>query len=146
MQVNFLKMGLKRAREENIDLRSETRVHEKHYDTTAPADTVTGKQPVLREIISSTDSRYGKVIEEDEMQHGEVSTARENLVLEDRNRVLTVNKRTREDKALKEKTSVTRFNYKLSSSRNDNRYRNYAAIETYQGHLMEHFGDPISDL
>lgn len=112
-QIAFLQADVKRARAENIRLRSETRRYEIQYDTTAPVDTVTGKQRVLREIITSTGSRYGKVTEEAEERHEEMFAARENFAVEDRNRVLTVDKQTREDRALKEKTTTLRFNYKL---------------------------------
>ncbi|WP_019540371.1 glycoside hydrolase family 19 protein [Proteiniphilum acetatigenes] len=112
-QIAFLQADVKRARAENIRLRSETRRYEIQYDTTAPVDTVTGKQRVLREIITSTGIRYGKVTEEAEERHEEMFAARENFAVEDRNRVLTVDKQTREDRALKEKTTTLRFNYKL---------------------------------
>lgn len=112
-QIAFLQTGLQRAREENIHFRSKTHTREIHYDTTAPVDSATGKQPVASEVITYTRSQYEKVIEDDETRHQEWAGARESLVRGHRDLALTVDKQTHEDKVLKEKTTPPRFNYRL---------------------------------
>jgi len=112
-EVATLRASLKRAREEDIHFKSETRAHEIHYDTAAPVDTVTGKQRVLREFITSTRGWYEKTVAEDEIRHEEASSARESLAVENRSRIQAVDKLTRADMALQEKSSSSRFNYKL---------------------------------
>lgn len=87
-------------------------MHEIHYDTAAPVDTATGKQPVLREIITATHSRYGRVTQEEETRHGEASVAQAETTLAGRRQELAVDKQTREDRTIKEKTAASRFPYK----------------------------------
>lgn len=111
-QIAFLQTELKRAGTENINFRSEARMHEIHYDTAAPVDTATGKQPVLREIITATHSRYGRVTQEEETRHGEASVAQAETTLAGRRQELAVDKQTREDRTIKEKTAASRFPYK----------------------------------
>lgn len=113
IQMAFLHTDLKRARVENIRFRSETRQHEIHYDLTASVDTSTGKRPVMSEIITSTDNRYGKEVEDDERRSAEAFMAHENLTYVNRSQLLTVEKQTLEDKTLKEEPPASRSRYKL---------------------------------
>ena len=112
-QIAFLQTRLTRAREENTRFEGETRARETHYDTAAPVDSVTGKPPVLKEIITRTSGRYEKVVEDDEARQAEWTGAQERLVREHATQTLTVDKQTRADMALQEKSSSSRFNYKL---------------------------------
>ncbi len=112
-QVTSLQSSLKQAREENTRLTGTTRQHVIRYDTTAPADTLTGKHPVLREVITTTSSRYEKTVEDDAELRSVEAAAREILALEQRSQASAVEKHAREDRSFTGKTASSRFNLKL---------------------------------
>ena len=111
-QIAFLRTDLKRASEENIHIKSDSHRHEIHYDTSAPPDSVTGKQPVASEIITHIRSRYEKVAGDEETRRDEWSGERESRVLEQKSEVSAVDRQTDEDR-LKEKKVSSRRNHTL---------------------------------
>jgi predicted DNA-binding ribbon-helix-helix protein len=112
-QVTSLQSSLKQAREENTRLTGTTRQHVIRYDTTAPADTLTGKHPVLREVITTTSSRYEKTVEDEATRQAVGAASRESLTLEQRSQASAVEKHAREDRSFTGKTASSRFNLKL---------------------------------
>ncbi len=110
--VASLQASLKRAREENTRVASETRQHVIRYDTTAPPDTLTGKRPISSEVITTISTRYEKTVEDDAELQSAGAVSRGSLALEHRSQASAVEKHAREDRILKEKTASTRFNLK----------------------------------
>lgn len=113
-EISLLKTDLQRMREENVTLRSEGMTVEIKYDTAAPVDTTTGKPPVVSERITTLLNRYEKGMAEGEWLQKEESRERENLFRENSSLQLKVEKLTKENRELKEKTDAhTLFNVKL---------------------------------
>lgn len=106
LRITLLETDLKRAKDENINLRNEISKHEIHYDTTAPVDTVTGRPPVSAEIITISKSWMEKTIKEYETLIQQTSTQNETLTTENTNLQLTVKNLVDENKELKEKTTA----------------------------------------
>lgn len=102
------------GREGNVTLRTEGMSYEIKYDTAAPIDTTTGKQPVMSERITKNLSRYEKSVADVEHQQKEWSLERESLTRENSSLQLSVDKLTRENRELKEKSAPSYpFNLKL---------------------------------
>lgn len=110
--IASLQASLKRAREENTRVASETRQHVIRYDTTAPPDTLTGKRPISSEVITTISTRYEKTVEDDAELQSAGAALRESLDLEHRNQASAVEKHAREDRSFTEKTASSRFNLK----------------------------------
>lgn len=106
LRITLLETDLKRAKDENLNLRSEISKHEIHYDTTAPVDTSTGRPPVSAEIITISKSWMEKTIKEYETLIQQTSTENEALTTENTNLQLTVKTLVNENKELKEKTTA----------------------------------------
>ncbi|HBB01261.1 MAG TPA: hypothetical protein DCZ19_09375 [Porphyromonadaceae bacterium] len=97
-----------------MTLRTEGMSYEIKYDTAAPIDTTTGKQPVMSERITKNLSRYEKSVADVEHQQKEWSLERESLTRENSSLQLSVDKLTRENRELKEKSAPSYpFNLKL---------------------------------
>ena len=113
-EITLLRSDLKRVRAENVTLRSEVLHYEIKYDTAAPIDSATGKPPVMSERFTAHNSRQEKTVSFVELQQREWSLERESLIRTNSNLLLSVDKLTRENRELKEKTAPpTRFNLKL---------------------------------
>lgn len=106
LRITLLETDLKRAKDENINLRNEISKHEIYYDTTAPIDTATGRPPVSSEIITINKSWMEKTIKEYETLIQQTSTQNETLTTENTNLQLTVKTLVNENKELKEKTTA----------------------------------------
>jgi hypothetical protein len=112
LRITLLETDLKRAKDENINLRNEISKHEIYYDTSAPVDSATGRPPVSSEIITINKSWMEKTIKEYETLIQQTSTENETLTTENINLQLTVKTLINENKELKEKTTAagsTRF-------------------------------------
>ncbi|OJV90989.1 MAG: hypothetical protein BGO34_22145 [Bacteroidia bacterium 44-10] len=105
IQITLLETDLKRAKDENINLRNEISKHEIYYDTNAPVDTATGRPPVSSEIITINKSWIEKTIKEYETLIQQTSTENETLTTENANLHLTVETLVNENKELNEKTT-----------------------------------------
>src|SRR5690554_4967958 len=105
-QIALLRSDLKRVREENVTLRSEVLLYEIKYDTAAPIDSATGKPPVMSERITAHNSRFEKAVTDAELQHWEWSLERESLTRANSSLLLSVEQLTRENRELKEKTTL----------------------------------------
>lgn len=106
IQITLLETDLKRAKDENINLRNEISKHEIYYDTSAPVDTATGRPPVSSEIITISKSWMEKTIKEYETLIQQTSTQNETLTTENTNLQLTVKTLVNENKELKETTNT----------------------------------------
>lgn len=105
-EIALLRSGLKRVREENVTLRSEVLLYEIKYDTAAPIDSATGRPPVMSERLTAHSRRLEKAVTEAELQQREWSLERESLTRANSSLLLSVEQLTRENRELKEKTTL----------------------------------------
>lgn len=113
-EIALLKTDLKRVREENVRLQSEELSYEVKYDTAAPVVLETGKPPVMSERIATHNKLYEKEVTDVEQQQKEWSLERESLTQERSSLLLSVDKLSRENRELKEKTSPSIcFNFNI---------------------------------
>lgn len=78
-QIAFLESDLKRAREENINLRSETLMYEVNYDTNTTVDSITKRPAVIREVYTVSKKLYEETVREYEILLREASIEIRNL-------------------------------------------------------------------
>ena len=105
-EIAHLRSDLKRVREENVTLRSEVLLYEIKYDTAAPIDSATGRPPVMSERFTAHNSRQKKTVSNAELQQREWSLERESLTRANSSLLLSVEQLTRENRELKEKTTL----------------------------------------
>ena len=105
-EIAHLRSDLKRVREENVTLRSEVLLYEIKYDIAAPIDSATGRPPVMSERFTAHNSRFEKAVTDAELQHWEWSLERESLTRANSSLLLSVEQLTRENRELKEKTTL----------------------------------------
>jgi hypothetical protein len=105
-QIALLRSDLKHLREENVSLRSEGLQYEIRYDTAAPIDSLTGRPPVMSERFTAHNSRQKKTVSNAELQQREWSLERESLTRANSSLLLSVEQLTRENRELKEKTTL----------------------------------------
>ena len=114
IQIISLQSELNRFEEENLILRKDVSTHEINYDTTQPINPETQKPPISSEIITNSNTRLEKTIQEYEILLLEASIENTNLKTQNTNLQLTVETLINENKELKIKTTTsTGFNYKL---------------------------------
>ena len=106
LRITLLETDLKRAKDENINLRNEISKHEIYYDTSAPVDTATGRPPVSSEITTINKSWIEKTMKESETLIQQTSTENETLTTENINLQLTVKTLVNENKELKDKITA----------------------------------------
>jgi hypothetical protein len=87
-QIAFLESDLKRAREENFNLRSETLMYEVNYDTNTTVDSITKRPAVIREVYTvskklyeETVREYKTLLQEASIEIKNISTRNSNLKL-----------------------------------------------------------------
>lgn len=107
LRITLLETDLKRAKDENINLRNEISKHEIYYDTSAPVDTATGRPPVSSEITTINKSWIEKTMKESETLIQQTSTENETLTTENINLQLTVKTLVNENKELKDKITAS---------------------------------------
>ena len=78
-QIAILESDLKRAREENINLRSETLMYEVNYDTNTTVDSVTKRPAVISEVYTVSKKLYEESVREYEVLLQEASIENRNL-------------------------------------------------------------------
>src|SRR5690554_5268055 len=95
-QISFLESDLKRAREESINLRSETIMYEVNYDTNTTVDSITKRPAVIREVYTVSKKLYEESVREYEIlpqeafienekivkQYGDLKLTKESLFIE----------------------------------------------------------------
>ena len=109
--IEVLTSDLKRVREENVLLRSESSSHEINYDTGLPVNPETGKPPVKSETIIHSKTEYDRVVTENETLRKEHSKEVNSLETKITNLELTVETLTQENSELKTKETV-KFHFK----------------------------------
>lgn len=109
--IEVLTADLKRVREENVLLRSESSSHEINYDTNAPVDPETGKYPVQSETITHSKYEYDRVVTENETLRKEFNREAELYETKISNLELTVETLTQENSELQTKETV-KFHFK----------------------------------
>ena len=72
-QIAILESDLKRAREENINLRSETLMYEVNYDTNTTVDSITKRPAVIKEVYTVSKKLYEESVSEYEIMLQEAS-------------------------------------------------------------------------
>ena len=78
-QIAILESDLKRAREENINLRSETLMYEVNYDTNTTVDSITKRPAVISEVYTVSNKLYEESVREYEVLLQEASIENRNL-------------------------------------------------------------------
>ena len=109
--IDVLTTDLKRVREENILLRSESSSHEINYDTGLPVIPETGKPPVQSETITHSKYEYDRVVTENETLRKEFNREAELYETKITNLELTVEALTQENSELQTK-DIPRFHFK----------------------------------
>ena len=108
--IESLTTDLKRVREENVLLRSESSSHEINYDTGLPVSPETGKPPVQSETITHSKYEYDRVVTENETLRKEFNREAELYETKISNLELTVEALTQENSELK--TREVKFHFK----------------------------------
>lgn len=87
-QIAILESDLKRSREENINLRSETLMYEVNYDTNTTVDSITKRPAVIREVYTISKKfyeesvrEYKTLLQEASIEIKNISTRNSNLKL-----------------------------------------------------------------
>ena len=109
--IEALTSDLKRVREENVLLRSESSSHEINYDTGLPVNQETGKPPVQSETITHSKYEYDRVVTENEMLRKEHNKEVNSLETKISNLELTVETLKQENSELQTK-DIPRFHFK----------------------------------
>ena len=109
----LLQTAMHRVREEMTHLGGVMRQHHIQYDTTLPADSITGKPPVASETLTCTRLHYGTAVEDEERRHGEWVGERESIAMEQRVKTLAVEKQLREEDERVEKSPAPRWKQRL---------------------------------
>jgi hypothetical protein len=78
-QIAILESDLKRSREENINLRSETLMYEVNYDTNTTVDSITKRPAVIREVYTISKKLYEETVREYEILLQEASIEIKNI-------------------------------------------------------------------
>jgi len=109
--IESLTTDLKRVREENVLLRSESSSHKIDYDTSGQINPETGEYPKQSETITHSKTEYDRVVTENETLRKEFNREAEFYETKISNLELTVETLTQENSELKTK-DVPRFNFK----------------------------------
>ena len=84
-QIAILESDLKRSREENINLRSETLMYEVNYDTNTTVDSITKRPAVIKEVYTVSKKLYEESVREYEILLQEASVENRNLSIKNSN-------------------------------------------------------------
>ena len=119
-QIAILESDLKRAREENIILRSETLMYEVNYDTNTDVDSITKRPAVISEVYTVSKKLYEESVREYEVLLQEASIENRNLSIKNSNLKLINESLEKENselmserKSISERTSESGFKYKI---------------------------------
>lgn len=114
VEIEFLETELEHSRDEITRLTSESSSHTINYDTTAPVDPMTGKYPILQEIITTTKSQLDRTIKEMESLKQEHVKEVDSLTTVKTDLEQRVEKLAYENRELKKKIiPMTGFNFKI---------------------------------
>lgn len=125
-QIAFLESDLKRAREENFNLRSETLMYEVNYDTNTTVDSITKRPAVIREVYTISKKfyeesvrEYKTLLQEASIEIKNISTRNSNLKLineslEKENLELMAERNSKsESSSMSKSNSKSGFKYKI---------------------------------
>lgn len=113
IEVELLKTGLERTRDENIRLQSEVSSHVINYDTGAQIKP-DGQYPKASETITQSKSIYENTIKQLEFLSQSYGKKVDSLITLNKNLQQSIELVTNENKSLSEKTTpTTGFNFKL---------------------------------
>ena len=108
--IESLTTDLKRVREENVLLRSESSSHQIHYDTGGQVNPGTGEYPKQSETITHSKYEYDRVVTENETLRKEFNLEAELYETKISNLELTVETLTQENSELQ--TKEVKFHFK----------------------------------
>lgn len=109
----LLAKEVKRTRGERLAFRSEARIRDIYYDTTAPLDSASGRYPVAREVVATIGSRYGRQVEEEATGSAGAKIIRQAESHESRAQHVDVKVKTKQDEVLKENIELPRPQFSL---------------------------------